>query len=256
MFKLIKKFKLNYNKKVEKRKFYKDDIFIVSYPKSGNTWMRFLLANLLTDEEVNFHSAVKYIPDFEAHYDAVNSMSRPRLLKSHSLYNENFSKVIYIIRDPRDVYVSYFHYLKKHLELSESDFKTFVRNQELHPSRWQVHVSSWLDDSRDNILLIKYEDMLINTFKELKKVVQFIGWNKSDSELKLAIEKSSFDSMSKIEDEKGRPFINNEAKRKSTKFVRSGKQGDWKNYFDIEDLNFLNKELKSVVEKFGYRILE
>ncbi len=253
---MIKYLKKIFNTKKEKssQEFFSDDIFIVSYPKSGNTWMRFLLANLMTDEEINFHSAVKFIPDFEVHKDELKKVQRPRLLKSHSNYDKHFSKVIYIVRDPRDVYVSYYHYLKKKLQKEDSEFSSFLRKPDLYPSRWHHHVQSWVDNKRNDFLLIRYEDLLSNTEKELTKVIQFLGWEKSEKELKRAVNNSSFSQMSKLEDTKGRPFKTKEDEAQSSKFVRSGKSGDWKSTFSSDDLIFLKEECGEISSKFGYEI--
>ena len=125
----------NYNKRLvsvyrkEALKIFFDDIFLVSYPKSGNTWVRFLLANLLKegDELIDFKSAIKYVPEIGIHNDELVNLKRPRIIKSHELYNAKYPKVVYIVRDPRDVYVSYFHYLKKKLPIGLT-FSAFLRN--------------------------------------------------------------------------------------------------------------------------------
>ena len=243
------------NQKLEDAdKVYDDDIFIVSYPKSGNTWMRFLLANLMTQKEINFHSAADYIPDFEAHKELLEKCPRPRILKSHSLFDMRFKKIIYLIRDPRDVYVSYFHYLKKKLPNNQQDFSVFLRKKDLYPSRWHVHIESWLMAEKNDFLVIRYEDMLLDTYAELRKVVQFLAWEISDVKLSEAIKKSSFKEMFRLENEKGRPFRSEEDKSGSSKFVRSGKSGEWKSYFSKEDLEFLRSECGNLLEKMGYPI--
>jgi tetratricopeptide (TPR) repeat protein len=85
---------------------YPDDIFITSYPKSGNTWLRFLLANLLKqqDEEIDFHTVHNYVPEVGKQEEIIKTLRRPRVMKSHAPYISEYPKVIYLIRDGRDVY--------------------------------------------------------------------------------------------------------------------------------------------------------
>jgi hypothetical protein len=88
---------------------YADDTFIVSYPRSGNTWTRFLIANLLhPDQPATFANIERLVPDSEAQSSRYfKSIPRPRVIKSHQYFDPRYKKVIYIVRDPRDVALSY-----------------------------------------------------------------------------------------------------------------------------------------------------
>src|SRR2546426_5032921 len=82
-----------------------DDTFIVSYPRSGNTWTRFLVANLLHPETAaTFAKIERLVPDAEAQSSRyLRKLPSPRAIKSHSYFNPRYPRVIYIVRDPRDV---------------------------------------------------------------------------------------------------------------------------------------------------------
>src|SRR5271167_2148996 len=77
---------------------YPDDTFIVSYPRSGNTWTRFLVANLLHPEEpATFATIERTVPDSEAQSSRyLRTVPRPRVIKSHEYFDPRFKKVIYI----------------------------------------------------------------------------------------------------------------------------------------------------------------
>ena len=237
-----------------KPKIFSSDVFLVSYPKSGNTWLSFILANLLKqnkDEIIDFYSVVRYIPELEVHSNHLSQCSHPRVIKSHQLYNKGFPKVIYCVRDGRDVYVSYYHHLKKRLPV-ETSFSEFLRKQDLYPSRWHTHVNSWIKQS--NILLvIKYEDLLRNPYNEVDKINRLVyGSRFNEEEILNAIEWSSFENMKRLEFERGRAFKSRLDAQKATTFVRKGIQGDWKNYFSTEDENFFMLEAGSTLESLGY----
>src|SRR5467141_466425 len=89
-----------------------DDVFLVSYPKSGNTWTRFLVANLVYPEKnPDFSNINELIPDPEAmHKRDLERAARPRLIKSHQYFDPRYPKVIYIVRDPRDVVLSEYYF--------------------------------------------------------------------------------------------------------------------------------------------------
>src|ERR1700745_392531 len=91
---------------------FPDDVFLVSYPRSGNTWTRFLIGNLLNpDEPVSFTNIETRVPEIYFNPDRIlRHLPRPRLLKSHECFQPLYKCVIYITRDPRDVAVSFYHH--------------------------------------------------------------------------------------------------------------------------------------------------
>src|SRR5437667_2434462 len=89
-----------------------DDTFVVSYPKSGSTWQRFLIANLLRpNEPISFLNVNGIVPDvYQTSEEELANHPSPRILKSHDAFTPRFPRSIYITRDPRSVAVSIFHF--------------------------------------------------------------------------------------------------------------------------------------------------
>jgi estrone sulfotransferase len=232
-------------------KMYPDDVFIVSYPKSGNTWLRFLLANLLKPlgEEIDFHTVHKYIPEVGEADNTVN-LIRPRIIKSHACRISEYPKVVYLIRDGRDVYVSYYFHRLKHLP-PDTTFREFIEHHDHYPCTWGEHIESWLfRGSNSNMLLVRYEDLLSDILKQLKRIVGFIGLELTAKQLKIAIENSSFEKMRRIEVEKGRKFKD----KGPNLFTRSGKAGEWKKYFGMEEKKIFKLREGRTLIKLGYEI--
>ena len=91
---------------------YSSDTFIVSYPKSGNTWLRFIIANMLTKELVTMKNIDEFVPDIYNFKKQINAKGEPRFIKTHNVNLKQYPKTIYIHRDYRDVLVSYYHFQK------------------------------------------------------------------------------------------------------------------------------------------------
>ncbi len=214
-----------------------DDIFLVSFPKSGNTWSRFLLANLVYPEQrVSFGNLYKLIPDPEdtskRHFDR---MPRPRVIKSHECFDPRYPRVIYIVRDPRDVVLSQYHYHRKVRQIEDNyPLEKFVARflagkTGVHGS-WGENVTTWLvaRRGRPDFLLLRYEDLLADTARELAKVASFLGIQANEERLSLAVQRSSADQMRKSEQEESQRATLTKGSRKDISFVRAAKAGGWK----------------------------
>lgn len=227
------------------------DVFLVSYPRSGNTWVRFLIANLLKPGgvEIDFHNVQEYVPEINRNNDIIEALPSPRVIKSHALYKSAFPKVIYLVRDGRDVYVSYYYYRLKQLEEGIT-FSEYLRRKDHFPSLWKEHVESWLiwDQPQPNLLLVRYEDLLSKPETELRKMVEFIGVERTDDVISHAVEVSRFDKMREIDQNKGRKYNLTGTKD----FVRKGKAGTWQDEFSQEDRAYFKENAGSLLIQLGY----
>jgi len=230
-----------------------DDIYIVSFPRSGNTWVRFFLANLIKydkGELLDFNRLEDIIPDLHKNKNVDNKYSFkeiPRIMKSHSKFIKEYKRVIYIVRNPKDVMVSYFYYTRYGLLNKEIEsFENFVKDKKKGILAWKEHVNSW--EGKTGVI-IRYEDLLENAYTNFKLICDYIGIpDYCYKNIKGAIEKSSFDTMSKIEEKKGMPYLKNNEFR----FIREGRSEIWKDYFSPSLNNWVNSNIKKELELFKY----
>src|ERR1700691_4384625 len=146
---------------------FKDDVFITSYPKSGNTWIRFLIANLIHPQEpVTFLNIGRIVPDPEwQSRNIVKDCPRPRAIKSHYSFDPRYKRVIFIVRDPRDIALSQHHFQIKRGILKadtpiEGFVERFVKGETSDYGSWGQNVGSWLVArcNTPDFLLLRYED--------------------------------------------------------------------------------------------------
>ena len=139
------------NKPGRKLRVFPDDVFIVSYPKSGNTWTRFLIANLIyPDKHPDFTNINELVPDPEGVTKRhLEELPRPRYLKSHAYFDHRYPKVIHIVRDPRDVVLSEYYFDIKRSAIAD-DFplekfvSRFVSGELNHPyGTWGENTATW-----------------------------------------------------------------------------------------------------------------
>jgi hypothetical protein len=241
-----------------------DDTFIVSYPRSGNTWTRFLIANLVYPEEVATFANIEWkVPDTcKNTRNQLRSVARPRIVKSHEYFDPRYGKVLYIVRDPRDVVVSYYHFHRKKKVIEDGYpmdvyVSRFIAGDLDEYGSWKDNVVSWLAtrEGTRNFLLLRYEDLLENPSRELSKIAAFLGLSRTCAEVTRAVALSSAEEMRKLEARQGDVWVNTKNTRMDIPFVRSATSGRWKSSLPPE----LATEIESVwgptMRVLGYSLL-
>jgi len=244
---------------------FPDDTFIVSYPRSGNTWTRFLVANLVyPDQAVTFANIEQLIPDSEAMSSRyVKRIPRPRIIKSHQYFDPRYGKIIYIVRDPRDVALSYYDFARKYRQI-ENDYpltsfaSDFVAGR-LSSSDWGTwgeNVASWLytRGSQPQFLLLRYEDMLRDTEAELGKISRLLGMEATPERLRTAIERSSAERMRRLEADQGDQWVSTKNKRSDIPFVRTASSGLWKEKLPASSALEIESAWGPLMRELGYSL--
>lgn len=242
-----------------------NQFFLVSYPKSGNTWVRVLFSNLLKEKEkdISFHNVGEYVPDtyIKGQIDLIDKSDIPfsklpiQILKSHDPYLPYFvdKQIIYIVRDGRDAINSYYHYLNARKKNSPLISELISGSPRLPMGHWSNHVLSWQKGTCKKKIFIRYEDLLLQPEKTFKNLCDQIGFTVSEEKIKTAIQTSEFKHLKALEKKYGYYNDNRLDDKKNIAFVRKGVKGDAKNTFsDHEKLLFWKKH-KKAMSIFNYK---
>jgi hypothetical protein len=143
--------------------------------------------------------------------------------------------VIYVVRDPRDVVLSQYHYHRKLRKLEDDSplekfVARFLAGETCPHGSWGQNIGTWLYTSEGDprFLLLRYEDLVADTPRELAKIVAFLNLSASQQQIAQAVERSSADQMRKLEKTQTDKSGLTKGSRKDLSFVRSAGSGGWR----------------------------
>ncbi|MGC6328487.1 sulfotransferase domain-containing protein [Rhizorhabdus sp. FW153] len=266
-------------------------VWLASYPKSGNTWMRILLANLLAGAErpadINnlaepetlvsqwrFADDMLVDPDLldkrelerlrplQCDFAAMN-VSRPFFCKTHDRFwmktgeptlGTSARRALYIVRDPRDVAIS----LSYHSSLTIDAAIAQMMDPKAHSAGrvqlpyavgdWGCHVMSWTTQRVVETKVVRYEDLHADTIGTLSGIVDFVGGQASQEEIRRAVSHSSFEELQRQEASKG--F--RESRPGQQRFFRAGRVADWRETLTPQQAHTIENHFADVMSMHGY----
>lgn len=227
------------------------DIFLASFPKSGNTWLRFILARALyPEQQITLQNIRDYFPTvYKSSASEIRRLASPRYIKTHAPFFSLYPKCIYIYRDYRAVVVSGWFHAKNKTGYTGT-LSQFISSPVLKAfGHWHWHVNEAFEHhakNPDKVLLLQYEKLLEFKAPEIERILKFCNITPIISAEEI-MQKTSFGKLREVEIQAGNPD-----KQEGT-FFRSGKAEDWRNFLSPEDeARVLTKENRSTMIRCGY----
>ncbi|WP_274522798.1 sulfotransferase domain-containing protein [Ectothiorhodospira haloalkaliphila] len=236
---------------------------IISYPKCGRTWLVMLISQAIERHYGvhlknplrlrDYHRSNREIPTIYAHHDGGPEFKQPHELETDKgVYRR--SRVIFLVRDPRDVLVSsFFQQTRRNINF-EGSLSSYVRASAGGLDTLVSFYNIWARNRHvpSDFLQIRYEDMRRDPLTTLRQVMDFCGLEQiSEETLAEAVEFCRFENMRRMEMEGRHGTRSLSARNQSddqTFKVRKGQVGGHLEHMSEEDLMWINTRLAASLD--------
>jgi len=209
----------------------KKRVFIVSYPRSGNMFVRTLLAHIaFPDKEWTVKEiTTKFAVDlYHLHKADVSFYTEPRLYKSHAKYSESIEPVIYVYRNGLSVANSLYNRFSRRprFEMNWEDYYEWFMRGHKKWGKWSEHVETWMFNRTKQVpfISIKYEDLVLNPVPEIRKMLSFLEWYREKDDIDKAICQTQSFYYQKYRGQSKKSFVDfkyfNDFKKKNEKLLK------------------------------------
>jgi len=224
-----------------------DDIYVCTYLKSGTTLMQMILYQMTTHGEIDFdhiYDVSPWIRNDVFRGKKPLHFPSPRIIKSHDPYHDfekgTKGKFVHVIRDGKDVAVSFYHqnknYVNPDLDFKDNFRRFFVKRG---PMNWFHYTKCWLENKKGfDIMYVRYEELLENKEQVVNKLAVFLNIQLTPEILQRTLERSSFEFMKQHEDKFGEQPV----ERVYNQFIRKGKMGEGEEYLNEEQKKFFHEQ--------------
>jgi hypothetical protein len=225
------------------------DTYLVSYPRSGSTWLRCMLTTLVHGTPVTPALVAETVPDVHRSDRARPRRRDPLVVKSHTPFVDIPAKVVYLARDGRDAVLS-FHYLQVQQGRipARADPRDAFFRDDGWPCPWHVHVSGWLDGlsarDTDRWLVLRYEDLVRDPAAGVAAVARLAGLDASAEAVDRAVRLNGRPALEAVELAAGPGSLNH----------LGAARPDWRAVLVDDDLARYHALAGAALERLGYAL--
>ena len=238
------------------------DTYLGAYPRSGSTWLKFMLFELLSGEEADFVNDQIAVPHVGGQRGARRLLAgEQKLIKTHEHFRPQYRKAVYLVRDVRDVVLAEYAF-NQWRGVEERPFDDFLERflaGRIHGysfGSWITHVGSWLraTESDSKIKILKFEDLTRDTVGTMQGVLRFLDAVIDADELQRVVDNNSVARMREREDRaRDRAFGNRKkAYAKGHRFVRKGRSGGWRTSLTRDQIARVHEVAGDLLCSLGY----
>lgn len=250
---------------------WRADVHLISYPKCGRTWLVLLIAEALQRHHgVRLRNPLKLrglasrargIPYIHAHHDGGPEFLLPEEIPTDkSAYRRR--KVIFLVRDPRDVLVSsYFQKVKRNYNY-EGSISDYIDERRGGIESIVTFYNIWAANREvpAEFLLVTYEDLHADAARELRRVLAFIGHSGIPQELiDAAVDSCRFENMRRLEREdsfRTGALSPRDRDDESTYKTRQGKAGGHRDHLSEEQIARIDDVIRQRLDPFFQRYMD
>ncbi|XP_026171346.1 sulfotransferase 2B1-like [Mastacembelus armatus] len=251
--------------------FRPDDIVIVTYPKSGTTWMQEIVPLIMSGgnpASVETLHNWDRVPWLEEHRACILNLERrpsPRIFATHFQYNmmpasyfKVKPKVIYVMRNPKDVFTSSFHYYGTTSFLvkpgPQSEFLHKFLNGKVMFGSWFDHVKGWLNaEDSECIMYISYEEMIMDLKDSVTRIALFLEKPLEAEVIEKIAERCLFKNMKQNKMSNYSAVPRDYMDQTKSEFLRKGIAGDWKNQLTVAEADYFDAVYKDKMKDVKYK---
>ena len=245
-----------------------EDVILGSYPRSGSTWLRFTLFEILTGKPSSFDNVNSAFRGLKEHRKALPLLpGGGRFIGTHESFRPSYRRAVYLVRDVRDVVLSEFAF-EQNLGIGRQNLddylEDFVNGRKRHGS-WQNHVQSWLDSPlarNGDLLVVRYEDLRQDSVEMFMKIADFLGMSRERNLVETAVANNSVQRMREKEDRlykqenysavPSRPV---KSVQPGGRFIRSGTMGGWQEKLSQEQLHVIEEHTANILLRLQYPVV-
>jgi hypothetical protein len=232
-----------------------NDLFIASYPRSGTTWLRFLLYELLTGDPAEFVLVNESIPYVGKHRGAPELLPwGGRVIQSHETFLRGVTSALYVVRDPRSVVLSEYQWQLR-TGLFEGSFGSFfdefISGRANPYGRWDHHVDTWTTSelaAEGRLHIVRFIDLRTDAAAELTRILDFLGVQRSASFVERVVAHNRLEEMRRKEERAPEGALGTEA-RSDIRFVQSGSTSAWRSELSPDQVRAIEDRFEPALQR-------